>query len=106
VTRRRKSQPKSADRGADAQPSARCRMTAKESFDLADVIGASRLRELERDPFPARHFFAQLPPGVHITSVWHPTHSKTRYRVGFIPFADTHLPHHPLACWARGQMNN
>jgi hypothetical protein len=41
VTRRRKSQPKSADRGADAQPSARCRMTAKESFDLADVIGAS-----------------------------------------------------------------
>jgi hypothetical protein len=42
-------------------------MMAKESFDLADVVGASRLRELERDAFPARYFFAQLSPGVHIT---------------------------------------
>jgi hypothetical protein len=56
ATRRRKIRPKSADRGAGAQPSARCRMMAKESLDT-------------------------WTPGVHITSVWHFTHSKTRYRV-------------------------
>jgi hypothetical protein len=24
----------------------------------------------------------------------------------FFPFADAHLPHHPVACWARRQMDN
>jgi hypothetical protein len=105
VTRRCKSQPKSADRGADAQPSARYRTMAKESFDLADVVGASRLRELERDAFPARYFFAQLSPGVHITSVWHP-HTRKHDTGLFHPFR-RHAPAAPSTCtlgtWANEQ---